>query len=306
MLRVAIVGYGNLGRGVEKELLRRKDAQIVGIFTRREAKTLETQGSKAYHINDLENFIGKIDVCVLCGGSAYDLPQQTPSIAKHFNVVDSYDNHALIQSHQKAVNQSAKKTTAIVSVGWDPGLFSLQRIYIETILGVESQTFWGEGISQGHSDALRGIEGVIDAIQITQPRKEAMTKVRQGEHDILDKHKRLAYVVTNRKDLDVLDDEIKNMPNYFKGYETEVTFLSQEELDARFPNMPHGGFVIGSDGASQMEFSLKLDSNPNFTAQVLVAYAYACFNMNQANIKGAYTIFDVAPRHLASGRYDIL
>ncbi len=306
MLRVAIIGYGNLGKGVEKALQSRSDAQIVGVFTRRDPKTLQTKGSKVFHLDQLWDKQSEIDVCILCGGSAHDLPEQSPAIAKHFNLVDSYDNHALIKSHQENVGENAETTTAIVSVGWDPGLFSLQRLYAEAVLGEKSQTFWGEGVSQGHSDALRRLKGVTHAVQITVPLKEAMDKARMGEKEIDNKHKRVCYVVAENSDQKALEQEIKNMPHYFAPYETEVYFVTQEELAARFPDMPHGGFVIGSDNDSTIEFSLKLKSNPQFTAQVLVAYAYACVNMHKENIYGAFNVFDVAPKYLMGKNYHIL
>lgn len=306
MLKVAIVGYGNLGKGVEKVLLNKDDAEIVGVFTRRDPQNVSTLEATVYHMDDLLNFEDEIDVCILCGGSATDLPVQTPELSQYFNTVDSYDNHKLIEKHQENVQRKTNKTTAIVSVGWDPGIFSLQRLYIESILGVSNHTFWGEGVSQGHSDAVRRLDGVQAAIQLTVPQEEAMKKARLGEKDIEDKHKRVVYVVSDREDKDVLEQEIKTMPNYFAPYETHVHFVSQEELDLRFPTMPHGGFVIGSDDNALMEFSLKLKSNPDFTAQVLVAYAYACVNMNLEHKYGAYTIFDVAPKYLKRAQYDIL
>lgn len=306
MFKIAIIGYGNLGKGVEKALLKRKDAKIVGVFTRRNPNSLQTRGSKVYHIDELWDKKSEIDICILCGGSAHDLPEQSPAIAKYFNIVDSYDNHALIKNHQENVGKNAEKTTAIISVGWDPGLFSLQRLYAEAILGAKCQTFWGEGVSQGHSDALRRLKGVSDAVQITVPLKEAMDKARMGEKEIDNKHKRVCYVVAENSDQKALEEEIKNMPHYFAPYETEVHFVSQQELIERFPDMPHGGFVIGSDNDSTMEFSLKLNSNPQFTAQVLVAYAFACVNMHKQKIYGAYNVFDVAPKYLMGNRYDIL
>ncbi|HZJ86965.1 MAG TPA: diaminopimelate dehydrogenase [Erysipelothrix sp.] len=305
MLNVAIVGYGNLGKGVEKALEKREDAHIVGIFSRRDPNTLKTQ-NKAYHFDDIFALKDKIDVCILCGGSANDLPIQTPLLSEHFNTVDSYDNHALIKEHQEKVNQKTNKTTSIISVGWDPGLFSIQRLYIESILGVSNHTFWGEGVSQGHSDAIRQLDGVIDAIQVTVPLEEAIKKAQDGVTDIKNKHKRVAYVVSDRNDKDELENEIKTMPHYFAPFETEVHFVTQAKLKEMFPTMPHGGHVIGSDGESKMEFTLQLASNPNFTAQVLVAYAYACVNMNMMKMVGAYTVYDVAPKYLSKDRFDIL
>lgn len=306
MLKVAIVGYGNLGRGVEKALLSRNDAEIVGVFTRRDPSTVGTIESKTYHMDSILDFKGQVDICILCGGSATDLPEQTPYLAAHFNTIDSYDNHKLIETHQNNVEKNSNQTTSIVSVGWDPGLFSLQRLYIESILNVPNQTFWGEGVSQGHSDAVRRLKGVKDAIQLTIPKEKAMDEARQGKQDIEDKHKRVVYVVSDRDDKDVLTQEIKTMPNYFEPYETEVYYLSQVELNEKFPSMPHGGFVIGSDDSSQIEFSLKLKSNPEFTAQVIVAYAYACKAMHEAGYYGAFNIFDVAPKYLLKSYYDIL
>lgn len=306
MLKVAIVGYGNLGRGVEKALLSREDAHITGVFTRRNPKDVMTLVAPVYALDKILDHKEAIDVCILCGGSATDLPQQTPQLAKYFNVVDSYDNHKLIKHHQTTVDKMAISTTAIISVGWDPGLFSIQRLYIESILKVSNQTFWGEGVSQGHSDAVRRLPGVIDAIQVTVPKAEAMENARRGHTDIIDKHKRVVYVVSERVDQDTLAHEIKSMPNYFEPYETEVHFLTQAELNAQFPSMPHGGFVIGSDSQSQIEFSLKLQSNPEFTAQVLVAYAYACVRMHKEKTYGAFNVFDVAPKYLMEDVYDIL
>ncbi|NLW15201.1 MAG: diaminopimelate dehydrogenase [Erysipelothrix sp.] len=306
MLRIAIIGYGNLGKGVEKALLKRKDAEIVGVFTRRSPDTVNTLGTSVHHMDDLLSYKDAVDVAILCGGSASDLPVQTPEITKHFNTIDSYDNHALIKNHQENVDAASNNTTSIISCGWDPGIFSIQRLYVESILGVQNQTFWGEGVSQGHSDAIRRLDGVIDAIQLTVPKDAAMQKARLGESDIEDKHKRVCYVVTDREDKSVLASEITTMPNYFEPYETEVHFVTQDELNLRFPTMPHGGFVIGSDETSTMEFSLKLKSNPEFTAQVLVAYAYACNRMHQEKIYGAHTVFDVAPKYLMPDAYGIL
>ncbi len=306
MLKVAIVGYGNLGRGVEKALIAREDAIITGVFTRREPSTVQTSGTAVYHLDNILDFKEDIDVCILCGGSATDLPVQTPELTKYFNTVDSYDNHKLIKEHQTNVGNQADKTTSIVSVGWDPGLFSIQRLYIESILNVSNQTFWGEGVSQGHSDAVRRLSGVQDAIQLTVPQEEAMHQAREGAQEIEDKHKRVVYVVSDRDDKENLTKEITEMPNYFAPYKTEVHYLSQSELNEMFPTMPHGGFVIGSDDSSQMEFSLKLKSNPDFTARVLVAYAYACVRMNAKGYHGAYTVFDVAPKYLLEDAYDIL
>lgn len=305
MVRFAIVGYGNLGKGVESALLKRDDAEIVGIFSRRDPSTLKTQGSKTFHYDTLFEMKEDIDVCILCGGSAHDLPTQTPELSKYFNTVDSYDNHQMIKTHKENVASQIDNTVSIISVGWDPGLFSLMRLYATSILNSQ-ETFWGEGISQGHSDALRRIEGVIDAIQVTVPNPSAMEKAREGQTDLKDKHQRVCYVVTNRKDKDILTQEIKTMPNYFLGYDTTVHYVTQTELNEKFPTMPHGGFVIGSDEASIMEFSLKLKSNPTFTAQVLLAYAYAAYNMQQDGIHGAHTVFDVAPKYLLDDNLSIL
>lgn len=305
MIRFAIVGYGNLGKGVEAALLKRADAEIVGIFSRRNPSTLETKGSQAFYYDTLFEMKDKIDVCILCGGSAHDLPIQTPEISKYFNTVDSYDNHGQIANHKNNVDSHIDDKVSIISVGWDPGLFSLMRLYATSILGTQ-ETFWGEGVSQGHSDALRRIDGVIDAIQVTVPNPLAIQKARAGQTELQDKHQRVCYVVTERLDKDRLTEEIKNMPNYFFGYDTEVHYLTQDELTQKFPTMPHGGFVIGSDDDSLMEFSLKLRSNPTFTAQVLVSYAYAAYHMNQEGIKGAHTVYDVAPKYLLQDNFDIL
>ena len=306
MLRVAIVGYGNLGKGVEKALLSRDDAKIVGVFSRRDPQSVNTLSSPVYSYDAIFDMKDEIDVCILCGGSFKDLPTQTPELAQYFNVVDSFDTHKNIENHQKNINKMIVDTTAIVSVGWDPGLFSIQRLYFNAILGETSHTFWGPGVSQGHSDALRKIEGVIDAVQITVPNESAIHKALEGEQALTNMHKRVCYVVTDRKDLDALTHEIQNLPNYFQGYETEVNYLSQTEMIERFPGMPHGGRVIASDGSSKMEFKLTLDSNPEFTAKVLVAYAYACYRMNKENMVGCYTVYDVAPRYLLENTYNIL
>lgn len=306
MYKFAIVGYGNLGKGVEKALMRRDDAQVVGVFTRRNPDTVHTLGTNVYHLDDILDFKEEIDLCIMCGGSANDLPVQTPFYSQYFNTVDSYDNHQLIKEHKENVDRMTNKTTSVVSVGWDPGLFSLQRLLVESILNVPNHTFWGEGVSQGHSDAVRRLDGVIDAIQLTVPLEEAMKEARMGIQKINNKHKRVVYLVSDREDKAVLENEIKTMPNYFADYESEVHFVSQAELDLRFPTMPHGGFVIGSNEETQIEFSLKLKSNPDFTAQVLVAYAFACQRMHEEKIYGAHSIFDIAPKYLAKERYDIL
>lgn len=304
-IQVGIIGYGNLGRGVEKAVNAAEDMNLVGIFSRRDPASVQSvSGAPVYSMNDLENFKDKVDVMVLCGGSATDLPEQTPVIASMFNVVDSFDTHANIPIHFAAVDEAAKKagTTAAISIGWDPGLFSLIRVLAQSVLpdGV-TYTFWGTGVSQGHSDAIRRIEGVADAKQYTVPVKEAMDAVRAGEQPELttrQKHTRECYVVLEEgADAARVENEIRTMPNYFSDYDTTVHFISQEELDASHSGLPHGGFVMRSGATGEMkhliEFSLTLDSNPEFTASVLTAVARAVVRMNAANQTGAKTIFDI-------------
>lgn len=314
-IRVGIVGYGNIGRGVETALCQNPDMELVAVFTRRAPETLEIQTStaKVEHMDTLESYKGKIDVMILCGGSATDLPVQGPEIARHFNTIDSFDTHARIPEYFNSVNTVAQEsgTTNIISVGWDPGLFSMIRMMSGAILPVgEDYTFWGKGVSQGHSDAVRRVKGVKNAIQYTIPMDEAVESVRRGENPQLatrDKHLRECFVVAEEgADLAEIESTIKNMPNYFADYNTVVHFISEEELKRDHSKMPHGGFVFrsGATGLEEenkqiIEFSLKLDSNPQFTANVLVAYARAAVRMNKEGMKGAKSVFDVPLSYLS-------
>ena len=312
--RIGIAGYGNLGRGVEFAAAQNPDMELVAVFTRRDPESvkLQAEGVKVYPIAEAASHKEEIDVLILCGGSATDLPVQTPEYVKYFNVIDSFDTHAKIPEHFENVNRAAMESgkVGIISVGWDPGMFSLNRVYANAILtNGKDYTFWGKGVSQGHSDAIRRIEGVADARQYTIPVPEALEKVRNGETPELttrEKHTRECYVVAKEgADLSRIEKEIKEMPNYFADYDTTVHFISQEELDRDHKGIPHGGFVIrsGSTGWNDenrhiIEYSLKLDSNPEFTASVLVAYARAAYRMNKEGQKGCKTVFDVAPAYL--------
>lgn len=316
MIRIGICGYGNLGRGVEAAIQMNQDMELIGVFTRRnpEDMKLRTPGVKAYAMTDMLQFKDQIDVMILCGGSATDLPTQTVELAKHFNVIDSFDTHANIQKHYNNVDGACKEgnTVGIISVGWDPGMFSIQRLYSQSILpnGVD-YTFWGKGVSQGHSDAIRRIEGVVDARQYTIPLEDALVAARSGDNPNLttrEKHLRECFVVIEEDaDQAKIETAIKEMPNYFKDYETIVHFISKEELMKNHSGMPHGGFVIrsGSTGMSHenkhvIEYRLKLDSNPEFTGAVMVAYARACYRFKQAGKCGCFTVLDVAPSDLSS------
>lgn len=314
-IRVGILGYGNLGRGVESAINQNDDMELVAVFTRRSPKTVEINSKNVgvYHVDDAVNMQDKIDVLIICGGSATDLPKQTPEYVKYFNVIDSFDTHARIPEHFENVNNEALKSgkTAIISVGWDPGMFSLNRLYAQSILpDGKDYTFWGKGVSQGHSDAIRRIDGVITAKQYTIPVEDALEKVRKGDCPTLttrQKHIRDCYVVA-KEDADKvrIEKEIKTMPNYFADYDTTVHFISQEEFDANHGGIPHGGFVIrtGFTGINRehkhvIEYSLKLDSNPEFTSSVLVAYARAVYRMNKEGQIGCKTVFDVPPSYLS-------
>ena len=309
-IRIGIVGYGNLGRGVLKSVAQNSDMSVEAIFTRRNNVEVEGFGP-ATNISEIEKFKDKIDVMILCGGSATDLPKQGPEISKYFNTVDSFDTHAKIPEYFEAVDKSAKESgkLSIISVGWDPGLFSLNRVYAESILPEgETYTFWGKGVSQGHSDAIRRVEGVKNGVQYTVPKEEALEKVRSGADPELttrEKHLRVCYVVLDEgADEEKVANEIKTMPNYFDEYDTVVNFISEEEFNKEHRAMPHGGFVIrsGKTGAAnneKIEFSLQLDSNPEFTSSVLTAYARAIYRMAKEGRKGAITVFDVAPSYLS-------
>lgn len=315
MIKIGIYGYGNLGKGVEKAIKQNPDMKLVAVFTRRkpETITLETPGVKVRSIYDILQFKHKIDVMIVCGGSATDLPEMTPALAKDFNVLDSFDTHANIPRHFAKVDAFARQysNTALISCGWDPGMFSLARLYSECILPEgKDYTFWGKGVSQGHSDAIRRIHGVLDARQYTIPRTEALERVRRNEMPELsasEKHLRECFVVVEEgADKAFIEDTIVNMPNYFEDYETIVHFVSQEELDRDHSELPHGGFVIrtGSTGTENehkhtIEYSLKLDSNPEFTANVLVAYARALHRLSQRGDFGCKTVFDIPPSFLS-------
>lgn len=310
-IRVGIVGYGNLGRGVEAAVKLQPDMELVGVFSRRNG--LETvSGVPSYAMSELESFKGKIDVMVLCGGSATDLIEQTPMVAKHFTVIDSFDTHARIPEHFENVNKAAKEggNAALISCGWDPGMFSLQRVFAESILPQgKSYTFWGRGVSQGHSDAIRRLDGVVDARQYTVPREEYLEQIRQGQTPEVaaqSGHLRECYVVAAEgADKDKIENEIKTMENYFVGYETIVHFISQEELDKNHKGIPHGGFVLRSGESTEgtrhvVEYSLKLDSNPEFTGSVLTAYARGIYRLAKHGGTGAYTVFDIPPAWIST------
>ena len=315
-IKIGIFGYGNLGRGVEMAIRNNPDMELKAVFTRRNPSDvkLKTDNVLVCHADDTEKYINEIDVMILCGGSATDLPEQTPKMAEMFNVIDSFDTHAKIPMHFENVDKVAKKSgkTAIISVGWDPGMFSLNRLYAGAILpNGDDYTFWGKGVSQGHSDAIRRIEGVLDAKQYTIPKDEALEAVRSGSAPNLstrDKHLRECFVVAKEgADLKRIEEEIVNMPNYFADYDTIVHFISQEELNANHRGIPHGGFVIrtgktGENGENShiIEYSLKLDSNPEFTASVLVAYARAAYRLNKEGVSGCKTVFDIAPAYLSN------
>ncbi len=309
-MRIGIYGYGNLGRGVECALKVAGDAKLVGIFTRRDPKTVRSPfGTAVFGIETLSEMAKEIDVLILCGGSATDLPEMTPALAKSFSVVDSFDTHKSIPEHFAKVDAAAKEggNLALISTGWDPGLFSVARAYASAVLpnGCD-YTFWGRGISQGHSDAIRRIEGVEDARQYTIPVQEALDRVRNGEcpeFTTREKHRRDCYVVAkDGADLSRIEREIKEMPNYFADYDTTVTFITKEELARDHRGMPHGGSVIrngitgkDSENTHTIEFSLALDSNPEFTGSVLVAYARAIYRMRKSGMTGCVTVFDVPP-----------
>ncbi|MEH7122633.1 diaminopimelate dehydrogenase [Bacillus sp. JJ1773] len=310
-IKVGIVGYGNLGRGVLAAINQCPDMELVSIFTRRSPESIHVKDVKVLHISEAEKYKDKIDVMILCGGSATDLPEQGPQFAQWFNTVDSYDTHAKIPEYFDSVDQAAKESgkTSIISVGWDPGLFSINRLMAEAILPAgENYTFWGKGVSQGHSDAVRRVEGVKGAVQYTVPIEEAVEKVRSGENPQLstaEKHLRVCYVVAEEGyDQAKIEETIKTMPNYFADYITEVHFISEEELQANHSKLPHGGFVIrggqtGENNKQIIEFSLNLESNPEFTSSVLVAYARAAYRLNKEGQAGAKSVFEVAPVYLS-------
>lgn len=315
MIRIGILGYGNLGRGVESAIAQNPDMELKAVFTRRsvDSISLRTEGVSVLSIQELDKMEDQIDVLIICGGSATDLPVQTPLYAQKYNVVDSFDTHAKIPQHFEAVNSAALEgqKIAMISVGWDPGMFSLNRLYGNVILPEgQDYTFWGKGVSQGHSDAIRRIAGVKDAKQYTIPVEEALEAVRSGSNPELttrQKHTRECFVVAEEgADLKRIEEEIVTMPNYFADYDTTVHFISEEELKAEHSAIPHGGFVLrcGVTGMEKenkhlIEYRLKLDSNPEFTSSVLVAYARAAYRMNREGMSGCKTVFDVAPAYLS-------
>lgn len=314
-IKIGILGYGNLGKGVECAVKHNPDMELKAVFTRRDKESLNilTPGVKVCSVQEAESMKDEIDVMILCGGSATDLPVQTPQFAKCFNVVDSFDTHARIPEHFEAVDAAAKEGghVGIISVGWDPGMFSLNRLYGNAVLPEGSDyTFWGRGVSQGHSDAIRRVEGVKDARQYTVPVEAALKAVRDGENPELttrQKHTRECFVVAEEgADLKRIEEEIVTMPNYFADYDTTVRFISEEELMRDHKGIPHGGFVIrtGKTGwenehSHVIEYSLKLDSNPEFTASVIVAYARAAYRLSKEGAAGCKTVFDIAPAYLS-------
>ena len=310
MINIGIVGYGNLGRGVEANLKNAPDMNLVGIFSRRNPDTLDTEAT-AYHIDDILNFKDKIDVLILCGGSRSDIPEQGPALAEHFNTVDSYDNHSQIPNYFESIDTVAKahKYVSIIATGWDPGLFSLNRLIGEAILPKgDTYTFWGEGLSQGHGDAVRRVEGVKDGVQYTIPNTELIDQIHAGEtveYTSKSAHNRDVYVALEEgADAEKVKNDIVTMPDYFEGYQTEVTFITEEELHANHAGLPHGGRVIRSGETSPdmqqvYEFGLNLGSNPEFTAAVNVAYARAAYKLHQEGLSGAQTVFDIAPKYLS-------
>lgn len=316
MIKIGILGYGNLGRGVECAIRQNPDMELKAVFTRRnpESVAVLTKEAKVCHVDEAANWTGELDVMILCGGSATDLPVQTPEYAGLFNVVDSFDTHARIPEHFANVDEAAKKggKVAIISVGWDPGLFSLNRMYANAILPEgKDYTFWGRGVSQGHSDAIRRIAGVKDAKQYTIPVEAALEAVRAGENPELttrQKHTRECFVVAEEgADKAAIEKKIKTMPNYFSDYDTTVHFITEEELKRDHSGIPHGGLVLRSgvtgwekENKHLVEYNLKLDSNPEFTASVIVAYARAAYRLSAEGAKGCKTVFDIAPAYLSA------
>lgn len=314
-MKVGILGYGNLGRGIECAIKQNDDMDLVAVFTRRNPASIKllTKDVPVYSVNEIEKMQGKLDVLILCGGSATDLPKQTPKYVEYFNVIDSFDTHANIPSHFEEVNEAAKKSghVALISCGWDPGMFSLNRLYANAILPEGNDyTFWGKGVSQGHSDAIRRVEGVIDGKQYTIPVESALESVRNGDNPTLttrQKHTRECFVVAEEgADKAKIKETIKNMPNYFSDYDTTVHFITEEELQKNHRGIPHGGFVFrtGVTGWEKehkhvIEYRLQLDSNPEFTASVIVAFARAINRLHEEGQKGCKTVFDIAPAYLS-------
>ena len=316
MIKIGILGYGNLGKGVECAVKHNPDMELKAVFTRRDPSSLSilTEGAKVYSVEDAPAMKDEIDVLIICGGSATDLPKQTPEMAKYFNVIDSFDTHAKIPEHFEAVDKAAKESghIGLISVGWDPGMFSLNRLYANAVLpGGKDYTFWGKGVSQGHSDAIRRIAGVKDARQYTIPVDSALEAVRSGSEPELttrQKHTRECFVVAEEgADLKKIEEEIVTMPNYFADYDTTVHFISEEELLRDHAGIPHGGFVIrtgktgwNNENSHVIEYSLKLDSNPEFTSSVLAAYARAAYRLSKEGQTGCKTVFDIAPAYLSA------
>ncbi len=315
-MKIGILGYGNLGRGVECAIRQNLDMELAAVFTRRDPETVKilTETAQVCRVGEAEQWKDRIDVMIICGGSATDLPKQTPEYAKLFNVVDSFDTHARIPEHFAAVDAAAKEAgkVALISVGWDPGMFSLNRLYANAILPEgKDYTFWGRGVSQGHSDAIRRVEGVKDGKQYTIPVETALTAVRNGENPDLttrQKHTRECFVVLEEgADAAKVEQEIKTMPNYFADYDTTVHFISEEELKKNHSGIPHGGFVLRSgvtgwekEHSHLIEYRLKLDSNPEFTSSVIVAYARAAYRLASEGQSGCKTVFDIAPAYLSA------
>lgn len=313
-IRIGILGYGNLGRGVEYAIRQNDDMTLAAVFTRRDPSSVKimTEGVPVYSADEAPAHASEIDVLILCGGSANDLPVQTPELAKYFNVIDSFDTHAKIPQHFANVDKAAKESgkVGIISIGWDPGLFSLMRMYGNAVLPKGSDyTFWGKGVSQGHSDAIRRVKGVKNGKQYTIPVESALERVRNGENPELttrEKHTRECFVVPEEgADLVQIEHDIKTMPNYFSDYDTTVHFITEEELEKNHSGIPHGGFVIrtGKTGENEqnnhvIEFSLKLDSNPEFTSSVIMAFARAAYRLNAEGASGCKTIFDIPPAYL--------
>ena len=315
-IKIGILGYGNLGKGVECAIKHNPDMELKAVFTRRDPSSLSilTEGAKVYSVADAPAMKDEIDVLIICGGSATDLPKQTPEMAKYFNVIDSFDTHAKIPEHFEAVDKAAKESghIGLISVGWDPGMFSLNRLYANAVLpGGKDYTFWGKGVSQGHSDAIRRIAGVKDARQYTIPVDSALEAVRSGSEPELttrQKHTRECFVVAEEgANLKKIEEEIVTMPNYFADYDTTVHFISEEELLRDHAGIPHGGFVIrtgktgwNNENSHVIEYSLKLDSNPEFTSSVLAAYARAAYRLSKEGQTGCKTVFDIAPAYLSA------
>lgn len=315
-MKIGILGYGNLGRGIECAIRQNDDMELIAVFTRRKPEdvTILTEGVSVYSVDEIQKMEGQIDVLIICGGSATDLPKQTPEYAKYFNVIDSFDTHAKVSEHFDNVDAVAKESghVALISCGWDPGMFSLNRMYANAILPKgKDYTFWGKGVSQGHSDAIRRIEGVKDGKQYTVPVESALEAVRNGENPELttrEKHIRECFVVAEEgADHAMIEETIKNMPNYFADYDTTVHFISEDEMKKNHSGIPHGGFVFrtGATGWNEehkhiVEYSIKLDSNPEFTSSVIVAYARAVHRLQQEGVCGCKTVFDIAPAYLST------